>query len=150
MGGNLLSSSCNALESDIMFFLYFVSFQLVKFKDLIKKNWNSTSISGKVCTWIWDWSIRGAWCRRRGYLCIRYFSYFLALFIICFIVVFSVFTNFYFVYLGFDYEQTEVELEPLKAVKESNSDTMLRLEHKKQGSLLGFKPALDSEYKLER
>ncbi|KAF3332758.1 G patch domain-containing protein 1 [Carex littledalei] len=50
----------------------------------------------------------------------------------------------------FDYEQTEVELEPSTAVKEINGDNMLRLEHKKQASLLGFKPASDSDYKLER
>ncbi|KAJ4808095.1 G patch domain-containing protein 1 [Rhynchospora pubera] len=51
---------------------------------------------------------------------------------------------------GFDYEQTEVELEPSKAVSSSSGDRMLQLEHKKRGSLLGFKLASDSDYKLER
>ena len=47
--------------------------------------------------------------------------------------------------LGFDYELTEVELEPLKAVKGSRGDNMLQLEHKRRNSLLGFKPASDFE-----
>lgn len=51
--------------------------------------------------------------------------------------------------LGFDYEQTEVDVEPSKAISGSG-DKMLQLEHKKRGSLLGFKPASNSDYKLER
>lgn len=59
-------------------------------------------------------------------------------------------TPFFFVYLGFDYELTEVELEPSKAVRINSGDNMLRLEHKRRASLIGFKPASDSDYKLER
>ncbi|KAF7108203.1 hypothetical protein CFC21_108725 [Triticum aestivum] len=47
---------------------------------------------------------------------------------------------------GFNYEQTEVDIEPSK----TSGDSKFKLEDKKRGFFLSFKIASNSEYKLER
>jgi G patch domain-containing protein 1 len=49
-------------------------------------------------------------------------------------------------YLGFAYEQTEVDIEPSKI----SSDSNYKLDDRKRGFYLSFKIATNSEYKLER
>ncbi|KAJ3692470.1 hypothetical protein LUZ60_012820 [Juncus effusus] len=53
---------------------------------------------------------------------------------------------------GFDYERTEVDLEPTRPINTitNNDYNKLRLENKKTDSLPGFKPASNSDYILER